>query len=110
MAYLSDSSPVVREAYFDRSDWVYGIAEESRPQVSSHKPRATVVRGVLFLQEGSSLKPQAARLIYASGRTARELHAGANDLRPLAPGVYFVREAVSGQRSAVGVRKVVVTR
>jgi hypothetical protein len=36
-----------------------------------------------------------------------ELRSGANDVRALAPGVYFVREA---QAQAQVVRKVVVTR
>jgi len=38
-----------------------------------------------------------------------DLRPGANDVRALAPGVYFVREAASGERSAVSVRKVVLT-
>jgi len=49
-------------------------------------------------------------LLDISGRKVLELHAGANDVRGLAPGVYFLRSepsAVSGQPSAV--RKVVVT-
>ena len=36
-------------------------------------------------------------------------HTGANDVRSLAPGVYFVR-AVSCEPSAVSCQKVVVTR
>jgi hypothetical protein len=39
-----------------------------------------------------------------------DLRPAANDVRALASGVYFVREVVSGERLAVGVRKVVVTR
>jgi DNA-binding beta-propeller fold protein YncE len=48
-----------------------------------------------------------------TGRKVLDLHPGANDVRALAPGVYFVRSepsAVSGKPSAVAVRKVVLTR
>jgi hypothetical protein len=44
-----------------------------------------------------------ADLLDISGRKVSELHSGVNDMRALAPGVYFVREAQA-------VRKVVVTR
>ena len=44
-----------------------------------------------------------------SGRKVLDLHPGANDLRALAPGVYFVREA-QAQAQAQAIRKVVVTR
>ena len=40
-----------------------------------------------------------------------DLHAGANDVRALAPGVYFLKEG--GERNeegGAGIRKVVVTR
>jgi hypothetical protein len=113
VVYLSNTSPVVRGAYFDRSDWPYGLAEQQRPQASSHKPQATVVRGVLVLggdcpRTGTVPK---AGLLDASGRKVLDLNLGANDVRALAPGVYFVRSgpsAVSRQPSAVA--KVVLTR
>jgi hypothetical protein len=60
-----------------------------------------VVRGVLLLPEATSRIPQAA-LLDISGRKVLELKPGANDVRGLAPGVYFVREA-----QAQAVRKVV---
>jgi hypothetical protein len=64
-----------------------------------------VVRGVLLLPEDSDHKPQATSwLLDISGRKVLDLHPGANDVRALAPGVYFVREP-----SAVAVRKVVIT-
>jgi hypothetical protein len=69
----------------------------------------TVVRGVLFLAEATSPKPQAASLMDATGRKVAALHAGANDVRALAPGVYFVRQASSVMRQAAGVTKVVLT-
>jgi hypothetical protein len=74
-------------------------------------PMPTVVRGVLFLPEATGHKPQAAGLLDISGRRVLDLLPGANDVRSLAPGVYFVREdpqASSPKPQAV--RKVVVTR
>jgi hypothetical protein len=46
-------------------------------------------------------------LLDISGRKVQDLKPGANDVRTLAPGVYFVREA---QAQARVVRKVVITR
>jgi YVTN family beta-propeller protein len=48
-------------------------------------------------------------LLDISGRKVLELKAGANDIRHLAPGVYFLRET-RAQAQAQAVRKVVVTR
>jgi hypothetical protein len=111
VAYLSNTSPVVRGAYFVRSDWPIGLAEQRRPQTSDCTPSSTVVRNVLFLRGAASPKPQAASLIDISGRKVLDLRPGHNDVSGLAPGVYFVRSepsAVSRQPSAVA--KVVVTR
>ena len=71
----------------------------------------TVTRGVLFLPEATSRKPQAASLWDPAGRRAAVLKSGPNDIRHLAPGVYFVREErqASSRRLQV-VRKVVITR
>jgi len=79
----------------------------------------TVVRGVLVLSElgtrsessDNSVMSRAA-LMDVSGRKVLDLVPGANDVRALAPGVYFVRSeptAVSRGPSAVTVRKVVLT-
>jgi YVTN family beta-propeller protein len=92
--------------------------EENLPQASSHKPQATVVRGVLVLNEPGTRSelPECnsfvsrAVLLDVSGRKVLDLKPGANDVRALAPGVYFVHEAVSDERPAVGVRKVIITR
>ncbi len=76
------------------------------------KPLATVIRSVLTLPEAVSGKRSAgsAQLLDISGRKVLTLHPGANDVRSLAPGVYFIRErlAVGGERSAV--YKVVIAR
>jgi len=46
----------------------------------------------------------------AAGRKVMDLRPGANDVRALAPGVYFVRQASSGKRDASSVTKVVIAR
>ena len=44
-----------------------------------------------------------------SGRKVMDLRAGANDIRSLSPGVYFVWEA-QAKAQAQAVRKIVVTK
>jgi len=66
----------------------------------------TVIRGVLMPQVGSRQQTgDRAELLDVSGRKVLDLKPGANDVRALAPGVYFVREA-----QAKALRKVVLTR
>ncbi len=70
---------------------------------------ATVFRGVLYLPETASHKPQATSwLLDAAGRRVAVLHPGPNDVSPFGAGVYFVRLAESGKRPAVS--KVVIAR
>jgi len=89
-----------------------GIAEE--PQRHSIRPQqsATIIRNVLFLPEASSLKPQATScLLDICGRRVMDLAPGANVVRALAPGVYFVRADPSAvSRQPLAVTKVVLTR
>jgi hypothetical protein len=89
-----------------------GIEESFKPQAASPKPAATVVRGVLLLPEHTSSSPSTSCLLDIRGRKIIDLYPGANDVRALAPGVYFVRQTGSrGQGvEGPGVRKVVVTR
>jgi YVTN family beta-propeller protein len=84
---------------------------EGALQALSLMSQATVVRGVLFLPEASSRKPQAASLLDISGRKVLDLKPGENDVRALAPGVYFIREAKAQALAQTGdVRKIVLTR
>ena len=77
-----------------------------KPQASNSKQEPTVVRGVLALPAASRHKPQPAGcLLDVSGRKVLDLNPGPNDVRALAPGVYFVKEA-----QAHAVRKVVITQ
>jgi len=110
VTYLSDTGPVVRGAFFDRSDWPYGFTER-HTQASSHASLATVVCGMLFLPQAAGHKYHAASLLDITGRIVFDLRPGANDMRALAPGVYFVRSgpsALSRQPSAI--TRVVVAR
>jgi YVTN family beta-propeller protein len=73
---------------------------------------ATIVRGALFQPEALGRKQHAPSwLLDISGRKVMALRPGANDIRHLAPGVYFVREepqATSHRPQAI--KKVVVAR
>jgi hypothetical protein len=73
-----------------------GIEGSHKPQVASHKLEPTIVSGVLDLGVDSRQNTEdRADLLDVSGRKIIELHAGANDVSRLAPGVYFVRDAQS---------------
>jgi hypothetical protein len=77
------------------------------------KPLATVVRGVLLLlPPASGVERRASSvLLDIAGRKVLDLHAGANDVSNLAPGVYFVREArAQAQAQAVSCYKVVIAK
>jgi len=60
----------------------------------------------LGTRSGSSDYPvmSHAELLDAAGRKVMELHAGANDTRAPAPGVYFVREEPQAVRKVLMVR------
>ena len=89
-----------------RLDQVPGIEQADNRPLPNVTGEASVIRGVLFLPR--SLDPSIHRsLLDITGREALGLKPGANDVRGLAPGVYFVREA---QAQAQAVCKVVVTR
>jgi hypothetical protein len=88
-----------------------GVKESSNPQAPSLKPMVTIVRGALLLEGDcprTGTVPKA-YLLDASGRRVLGLHPGANDVRTLAPGVYFMR-AASREPSAVSCSKVLAMR
>jgi hypothetical protein len=92
-----------------------GVEKGETPYALRATPIPTVVRGTLELPQATSPKPQATSwLLDAAGRRVAELHVGQNDVSRLSPGVYFVRSAVGGERSAVGgrgeVHKVIIAR
>jgi len=85
-------------------DTVTGIAEGRRGSRSVGAP--TVVRGV-FLLTGK----QEATMLDIAGRMVMNLQPGQNDIRHLAPGVYFLREGPRGQGAeGSSVRKIVIQR
>jgi hypothetical protein len=88
----------------------YGVGVEETPsaevQMTGWAP--TIVRGVLLLLP--SLPTPDCPLLSVDGRKVAELHAGANDVSHLAPGVYFIRgPKTEDGRPAAAVRKVVLT-
>ena len=83
-----------------------GVEEAAAQPGVGTKMLQTVVRGTLFLPAVSRVGHSASSvLLDINGRKVMDLRPGANDVRALVPGVYFVREA-----AAQAVRKVVVTR
>ncbi len=90
-----------------------GIEETMNDERVAMNVGPTIIRGVLVLNAVDSRQNAVyrAELVDAAGRKVMDLRPGANDVRALAPGVYFVCEkpqAVSPKPQAV--RKVVVTR
>ncbi len=82
--------------------WHTGMVEESRKD-EVQRTSQTICHGTLLLPGGRE-----SVLLDISGRKLADLVPGENDIRDLAPGVYFVRSAESGRRSAA--RKVVVQK
>jgi hypothetical protein len=94
------------------------VEESFKPQAASHKPAPTVMRGVLVL-EGLGTRSELsdnsvmshAVLLDISGREVMGLKPGANDVRTLAPGVYFVRgPEIDDGRPGPAVTRVVVVK
>jgi hypothetical protein len=83
----------------------YGIAESRQLTAYSSQPMPTVVSNVLFLP-ASPLSPPSS-LLSVDGRRVLTLKPGANDLRRLPAGVYFLCMA---QAQAQAVRKIIVSR
>ena len=70
------------------SDSLLGIAATPNAGLRAPDRGPTIVRGVLFL-------PASGALLDLSGHKVMGLVPGANDLSVLAPGIYFVRTALS---------------
>jgi hypothetical protein len=87
-----------------------GVEETPNAEVRTTKCLPAVVRGVLLLPGRSSSSPSTSFLIDASGRKVLDLSPGANDVRALAPGVYFVRGEGRGTADEGRIHKVVITR
>ena len=88
-----------------------GVQETPNAEVRTANV-ATIVRGVLLLGHcpRTGTVPKTV-LLDISGRRVMDLHPGPNDVRSLAPGVYFVRSEPSAEsRRPSAVRKVIITR
>ena len=110
MAQLREDNNIHDYVDGDIRDPGAGVGEKPLGPICATEP-ATIIRCALFLPEASSLEPQATSLLDVSGRKVLDLKPGANDVRALAPGVYFFREArAQAQAQARAIRKVVVTR
>jgi len=87
------------------------VRYEGGARPANAKPTPTIIRGALLLPGASCRGPLAAGLLDITGRRVLALHPGPNDLRALAPGVYFVREEPgSAWLHTRAVQKVVVTK
>jgi hypothetical protein len=97
---------VIAPALFD---WAAaGVEDEPKPPTPDSRPVANIIRGTLL--HARSLDPSIhSSLLDVSGRSVLDLKPGANDVRHLSPGVYFV-QAISREPSVVNCRKVVVSR
>jgi len=85
-----------------------GVEEKGRSDVHSIGT-PTIARGVLFLPP-SRLSPRSS-LLSTDGRKVIELQPGANDVRSLSPGVYFIKEGLGTRGEGLGkTQKVVVAR
>jgi hypothetical protein len=97
---------------------LYSVYRTARPGVQEVAPDliadsriATVVRGVLYARVGSRRNAEyGTELLDISGRKVLDLKPGANDVRVLSPGVYFVRQASGVKHEVSSVTKVVITR
>jgi phosphoribosylformylglycinamidine (FGAM) synthase PurS component len=89
-----------------------GIEETMNDERGTLNIGPSIVRGVLVLGAVDSRQNTAYRadLLDISGRKVAELHPGPNDVRALAPGVYFARQVSDVELGASNVTKVVVAR
>jgi hypothetical protein len=107
---------------FDRSDSAFaihpvGMAGRPKPIALGPFPEPTIVGGMLWLGPDLGHDPDSpdgigscpASLLDITGRKVLELQPGDNDIRHLAPGVYFVRRPTTEDgRPRTSVRKVVI--
>jgi len=85
-----------------------GVQETREDELVTMNRLPTIIRRVLYLPQASSVMRGASSVMLdITGRKVMELKPGANDVRHLAPGVYFVREA-QAQAQAQVVWKVVM--
>ncbi|HTW90766.1 MAG TPA: hypothetical protein VMH22_03575 [bacterium] len=101
--------------YSQGNDDIYCNHYSTPPAIHETKHGAatrlqSVIRGVLCVPASSVMRGASCALLDISGRRVLDLHHGTNDVRALAPGVYFVREGLGTRGEGLGkTRKVVLT-
>jgi len=116
--FRSDGSVVFAGSYIDNVGVSgrrasAGIAETRVVEVRPANRLPTVTRGVLFLPgDRRPVTGDRAALLDIAGRKVMRLKPGANDVRHLAPGVYFCRLTAGSASSAepAAIAKVVIQR
>ncbi len=95
--------------YVDFEPWLWepaiGLFEQNRPLVKHTPVQTTIVRGVINLQSTIKHSKSEIVLLDITGRKVADLKTGTNNIRHLAPGVYFIRSINNYQ-----VTKIIVTR
>jgi hypothetical protein len=81
------------------SPWTTAVAEPIASKPARFGLTPSIVRGVLRMEDRGQMTGDRTELLDAAGRNVLALHAGANDVSRVAPGVYFVR-AGAGQPTA----------
>jgi hypothetical protein len=99
-----------RDVVLSYPDVPPGVEEAPNAKMRATRPGPTVARGILNLQPAINNLQSEIALLSVDGRKVLYLNPGANDVRALAPGVYFVRGEGRGAGDVGPIRKVVVTR
>ncbi|UCG43073.1 MAG: hypothetical protein JSU73_00200 [candidate division WOR-3 bacterium] len=111
--YYGSSLSVIRDTS------AAGITDFRTADALLHRRQPTIVRGTLVWSAATPLLRNVgdialqsrAKLLDATGRVVMSLQPGPNDIRHVAPGVYFVEEGPRGQGSqGPSVRKIVIQR
>ncbi|MEO0069102.1 MAG: hypothetical protein ABIK23_08260, partial [candidate division WOR-3 bacterium] len=86
------------------------VTETPSAKVRTPTTGPTIIRKVLFLPEVSAVRSYTGILLLdISGRKVMELQPGVNDVRHLAPGVYFIHWTSGVVNGKTPVSKIVVT-
>jgi len=105
-----DSATATTPRAFTIGDTAPGVHEGHDPQAAGRNLMPSIVHGVLNLQSAIYSLQSEIDLFDISGRRVMELRLGANDVRALAPGVYFIRGPKTEDERPGVVRKVIITR
>jgi hypothetical protein len=73
-----------------------GIREQHKQKLAAEVPEPTVVRGMLRIGDGRRETVDRADLLDIAGRKVAVLQPGVNDVRHLAPGIYYLRLVAGG--------------